>query len=80
MILLMQLDGVSQIDANDIDPKSVQAIERNIAYNGAAASDRVRTTQVSNLRPASLTSALLSIAMLEYHTNYVKASCRRQSP
>ena len=49
----LQLDGVSQIDANDIDPKSVQAIERNIAYNGTAASERVHTTQVLNVPPDS---------------------------
>lgn len=56
----MQLDGVSQIDANDIDPKSVQAIERNIAYNGAAASDRVQTTQARNLTLPRLAHACMS--------------------
>ena len=45
----MQLEGVSHIDANDIDPKSVQAIQRNIAHNGLTASNKVRTTQARGL-------------------------------
>jgi tRNA G26 N,N-dimethylase Trm1 len=39
---------VSRIDANDIDPKSVLAIERNVAFNGGEAVARVSTTQVSH--------------------------------
>ena len=41
-----QVEGVSRIDANDIDPKSVQAIRRNVECNGPEAAQRVHATQV----------------------------------
>lgn len=41
----LEVDGVSRIDANDIDPKSAQAIRRSVAFNAGLAADRVSTTQ-----------------------------------
>ena len=43
----MQVEGAAHIDANDIDPKSVAAIQRNTAYNGPLASQAVHPTQAS---------------------------------
>lgn len=40
------MDGISQVDANDIDKASVEAIQANVQLNGRTAVERVKTTQV----------------------------------
>lgn len=39
-----EVEGVGRVDANDLDPAVVDAMRRNIAFNGGAA-QRVRPRQ-----------------------------------
>jgi len=39
------VDGISRIDANDMDEAAVAAIRRNAAHNGGAAAALVRPMQ-----------------------------------
>lgn len=38
----LELDGVSRIDANDLDPTVVESMRANIAMNGQAVQDKVQ--------------------------------------
>lgn len=40
----LELDGISRIDANDLDPAVVESMEQNISYNGPNAEARVQPT------------------------------------
>lgn len=40
-----EVEGVGRVDANDLDPAVVEAMRRNIAFNGGAAAQRVRPRQ-----------------------------------
>lgn len=40
----LELDGVSRIDANDLDPSVVESMKQNIAFNGAEVEAKVQPT------------------------------------
>lgn len=40
-----QVEGLSRIDANDMDPRAVAAIQRNVENNGGAAAALVKPMQ-----------------------------------
>ena len=39
------MDGLTRIDANDMEPAAVAAIQRNVDHNGGAAAQLVRPMQ-----------------------------------
>lgn len=39
------MDGLTRIDANDMEPAAVAAIQRNVDHNGGAAAELVRPMQ-----------------------------------
>ena len=57
----LEVEGTGRVDANDLDPDVVEAMKRNIQFNGPEAADRMRPLQ-GDARLAMLQNPLVSIA------------------
>lgn len=45
MVGAPQIDGVSRVDANDLDGAAAEAVRRNLSFNAQRAADIVRPSQ-----------------------------------
>lgn len=61
----LEVEGTGRVDANDLDSDAVEAMKRNIQYNGAAAEQRMRPLQ-GDARVIMLQSPLVSIETLRH--------------
>eukprot|EP00878_Enallax_costatus_P035302 GHUV01039322.1.p1 GENE.GHUV01039322.1~~GHUV01039322.1.p1 ORF type:complete len:137 (+),score=15.08 GHUV01039322.1:1054-1464(+) len=59
----LELDGVSRIDANDLDPSVVESMKQNISFNGPDAEAKVQPT-CSDARLLMLQSPGVSLLRL----------------
>lgn len=56
----LEVEGTGRVDANDLDSDAVEAMKRNIQYNGPEAEQRMRPLQ-GDARVIMLQSPLVSI-------------------
>ena len=64
MLILLQLEDIARVDANDLDEKSVQSMQRNVAFNGEQASEIVHPTQVIHSSPTKFQHASCESSLL----------------
>ena len=55
----LEVEGTGRVDANDLDSDAVEAMKRNIQFNGAEAEQRMRPLQ-GDARVVMLQSPLVS--------------------